>query len=242
MIQRIAVGRPFQAVRDGLERPSYMIHVVAGLLLALGFAASQAYGQCSSLLGDPGKRRPLTMANSSFTYQAPAEPKTWKINDFVTVLVEEKARMIREGQIDQRKKAEGAMALSDWIALDGFAVVPDPQTEGDPKISGILDNKYRAQANLQNRDTFETSIQCVIVDIRPNGTMVLEGHAAAKFDEEEWELSISGIVRPEDILPNNTVKSEKIVEKRIQRLSAGHGRDGIRRGWLQKVFDKFQPF
>jgi flagellar L-ring protein precursor FlgH len=213
--------------------------------LALWFAvvaAGQACGQSSSLLGEPGKRRPLTMADASWTYQAPAEPKTWKLNDFVTVLVEEKAHMKREGQVDQRKKAEGALALNDWIALDGFAIVPDPQTSGDPKISGILDNKYRAQANLENRDTFETSIQCVIVDIRPNGTMVLEGHAQAKLDDEEWELSISGIVRPEDIMPNNTVKSEKVAEKRIQRLSSGHGRDGIRRGWVQKIIDKFQPF
>jgi len=214
---------------------------LSALWLAVA-AAGQAWGQSSSLLGDPAKRRQLTMANASWTYQAPAEAKTWKLNDFVTVLIEEKARMIREGQVDQRKKAEGAMALNDWIALDGFAIMPDPQTEGDPKISGIVDNKYRAQANLQNRDTFESSIQCVIVDIRPNGTMVIEGHAKAQFDDEEWELSISGIVRPEDILPNNTVKSEKVAEKRIVRLSSGHGRDGVRRGWLGKLLDKFQPF
>ncbi len=215
------------------------------VVLAAALAASivgRAGAQSSSLLGDPAKRPPLTMATSSFIYQAPAEPKVWKKNDFVTVMIEERSRMIREGQIDQRKKSEGAMALNDWIALDDFAIVPDPQTEGDPKISGILDNKYRAQANLQNRDTFETSIQCTIVDIRPNGTLVIEGHAAVKFDEEEWELSVSGVVRPEDILPNNTVKSEKLAEKRIQRLSSGQGRDGIRRGWLQKIIDKFQPF
>lgn len=214
--------------------------VLAAFLAAT--LAGRAGAQSSSLLGDPAKRPPLTMANSSFIYQAPAEPKVWKKNDFVTVLIEERSRMIREGQIDQRKKSEGAMSLNDWIALDGFAIVPDPQTQGDPKISGILDNKYRAQANLQNRDTFETSIQCTIVDIRPNGTLVIEGHAAVKFDEEEWELSVSGVVRPEDIQPNNTVKSDKIAEKRIQRLSSGQGRDGIRRGWLQKVIDKFQPF
>jgi len=217
------------------------LHALAVLWLA-NAAACQAWAQSSSLMGDPGKRQPLTMSTSSWTYQAPAEPKTWKINDFVTVLVEEKSRMVRENQVDQRKKAEGAMALNDWIALDGFAVVPDPQTEGDPKLSGILDNKYRAQANLQNRDAFESSIQCVVTDIRPNGTLVLEGHAQAKFDDEEWELSISGIVRPEDIMPNNSVKSEKVAEKRILRLSSGHGRDGVRRGWLQKIFDKFQPF
>lgn len=205
-------------------------------------AAEQVCAQSSSLLGDPAQRRQLTMADTSWTYQAPPEAKTWKLNDFVTVVIEEKARMIREGQVDQRKKAEGAMALNDWIAFDGFAVVPDPQTDGDPKLSGILDNKYRAQANLQNRDTFESSIQCTIVDIRPNGTLVLEGHAKVQFDDEEWELSLSGIVRPEDIQPNNTVKSEKMAEKHIVRVSSGHGRDGIRRGWLQKIMDKFQPF
>jgi len=213
----------------------------SALWLAMA-AAGQAWGQSSSLLGDPAKRRQLTMADASWTYQAPAEPKTWKLNDFVTVLIEEKTRMTREGLVDQRKQAQGAMALNDWIAFDGFAVVPDPQTQGDPKITGILDNKYRAQANLQNRDLFESSVQCVIVDIRPNGTLVLEGHAKAQFDDEEWDLSVSGIVRPEDILPNNTVKSEKVAEKRIVRLSSGHGRDGIRRGWLGKLLDKFQPF
>jgi len=205
-------------------------------------AAAERSGPNSSLLKATAKGRPLTMADASWTFQPPPEPKLWKIHDFVTVLIDEKSTMIREGQIDQRKKAEGAMALNDWIAMDGFAIQPDPQTEGDPKIAGILDNKYRAQANLQNRDTLTTSIQCEVVDIRPNGTMVLEGHAKVQVDEEEWELSISGIVRPDDILPNNTVKSEKVAEKRILRLSAGHGRDGIRRGWLQRTIDKFQPF
>jgi flagellar L-ring protein precursor FlgH len=205
-------------------------------------AARPAPAQSSSLLGSPSSRRPLTMATASWTYQAPPEQKQWKLNDFVTVLVEEKMKMIREGIIDQYKKIEEATTLKDWISVDGLGVIPDPQTSGDPKIGTAVDNKYRAQANLQNRDNLETTIQCTVVDIRPNGTLVIEGHAKVAVDEEEWELSLSGIVRPEDIMPNNTVKSEKIAEKQILRRSAGHGRDGIRRGWLQKLLDKFQIF
>jgi flagellar basal body L-ring protein FlgH len=201
-----------------------------------------ALGQSSSLLGNSSSHRQLTLATASWTYQAPAEVKQWKLNDFVTVMVDEKSKMIREGQIDQRKKVEGAMALNDWIAIDGFAVEPDPQTAGDPKISGIVDNKYRAQANLSNSDSLTTSIQCTVVDIRPNGTLVIEGHAKVTVDEEDWELSVSGIVRADDIMPNNSVKSEKLAEKQIVRRSSGQGRDGVRRGWLQRVLDKFQPF
>ena len=213
---------------------------LAALVVATG--SLSALAQSSSLLGNSNSRRPLTLATSSWTYQAPPEQKQWKINDFVTVMIEEKSKMIREGQIDQRKKDEGSTALTDWVQIDGWEIQPDPQSAGSPTVAGIVDNKYRAQANLQNRDSLETSIQCTVVDVRPNGTLVLEGHAKVTVDEEDWELSLSGIVRPEDIMPNNTVKSEKLAEKQIVRRSSGQGRDGVRRGWLQRVLDKFQPF
>lgn len=216
--------------------------LVPAVALAMALLAADARAQSSSLFGNPGTRKPLTMADASWTYQPPPEPKHYKVNEFITVMIEEKTRMTSEGQVDQRKKVEGSLSITDWISLHGLSVVPAVQEGGDPKVGGILDNKYRAQANLQNRDMFESSVQCVITDIRPNGTLVLEGHSRVKIDDEEWDLSISGIIRPEDILPNNSVKSEKMAEKRIERRSTGHGRDGIRRGFIQKMIDRYQPF
>jgi len=212
------------------------------LLVLAAVPAAPAQAQNSSLLKKTVGARPMTLADCSFTYQAAPEPKQWKLNDFLTVLIEEKTRMTSEGQVDQRKKIEGSMTLTDWILLRKWSLIPDPQSARDTNVARTVDNKYRAHANLQNRDLFETSVQCVITDIRPNGTLVIEGHSRVKIDDEEWELSISGIVRPEDILPNNTVKSEKVAEKWIVRRSAGQGRDGIRRGMLGKLLDQFQLF
>lgn len=216
----------------------------ASLLVVVGLIAfpGESQAQSGSLLGASGARRPLTMSDVSWTYQPSPEPKQWKINDFLTVFVEEKTEMKSEGKVDQRKKVEGSMAMTDWVQFDGWSIVPDPQEAGDPTLAGIVDNKYRAQANLQNKNLFQTQIQCVVTDVRPNGTLVIEGHSRVKVDDEEWELSISGIIRPEDILPNNSVKSEKIAEKHIVRRTAGHGRDGVRRGFLGKFLDKVQPF
>ena len=226
-----------------------LICFVAGWML-LGFAATAEAqvqvrpntGPSSSLLGDPSGRRPLTMADVSWTYQPSPEPKKWKLNDLVTVLVQEKTTMSRNGMVDQRRKDTRSATLSDWVLLKGFSLVPDPQSGGDPTVGALIDNKYQAQANLQNKDLFEAEIQCVVVDIRPNGTLVIEGHGKVQTDEEQWELSLSGVVQPDDILPNKTIKSEKIAEKRIQRQSAGHGRDGLRRGWFLKFWDKYSPF
>jgi flagellar L-ring protein precursor FlgH len=216
----------------------------------LGFAATATAqapirsntGPSSSLLGDPSMRRPLTMADVSWTYQPTSEPKKWKVNDMVTVLIQEKTTMQRDGMVDQRRKDTRSATLTDWILLKGFSVIPDPQSSGDPKVGALIDNKYQAQANLQNKDLFETEMQCVVMDVRPNGTLVIEGHGRVQTDEEAWELSLSGVIQPDDILPNKTVKSDKIAEKRILRRSAGHGRDGLRRGWFLKWWDTYSPF
>jgi flagellar L-ring protein FlgH len=199
-------------------------------------------GPSSSLLGDPSARRPLTMADVSWTYQATPDSKKWKVNDMVTVLIQEKTTMKRDGMVDERRKDTRSATLTDWILFRGFSFVPDPQSGGDPTLGSLIDNKYQAQANLQNKDLFETDMQCVVVDIRPNGTLVIEGHGRVQLDEEVWELSLSGVVQADDILPNKTVKSEKIAEKQILKRSAGHGRDGLRRGWFLKWWDKYSPF
>jgi flagellar L-ring protein precursor FlgH len=222
--------------------PKFRYPLVAALLLQALFAC-QAAAQCGSMWGNPETRRPLSMADASWTYQQILEPKQLiKVRDLVTVVVREKSRMTTEGQVDRRKKTEGAMALNDWIALDGFSIIAAPQRNGDPKVSGIVDNKYRSQANLQEKDMLEFNIACEVVDIRPNGTIVVEGHRKIQVNEEEWEFSLTGIVRPEDILPNNTVQSEKIADLRVHKRQAGHGRDGVRRGWLLKWLDTYQPF
>jgi flagellar L-ring protein FlgH len=213
------------------------------LCLPLLLVAGQALGQSGSMWGSPEGRRPLTMADSSWTYQQVLEPKQMiKLHDLVQVVVREKSRMSTQGQMDQRKNAQGSWALADWVSLDGFSLGPAPQRRGDPKVTGIMDNKFRSQANLQENDMLEFNITCEVADIRPNGTLVLEGHRKLQINEEEWEFSLSGVVRPEDFLPNNSVQSEKVADLRVQKRQAGHARDGMKRGWLTKWIDTYSPF
>ena len=57
-------------------------------------------------------------------------------------------------------------------------------------------------------------ISCRIVDKRPNGNLVLEGTWSVSDNEENWEYSLSGEIRPEDIKPDNTVISDTIADLR----------------------------
>ena len=134
------------------------------------------------------------------------------------------------------------LKLPDWILLKGFAAIPDPQSLGDPKIRGEVDNKMRSEAGLETRDSMKFRIACRVVDIRPNGNLVLEGRRTIHNNLEVWEQSLTGEIRPQDVLPNNTVLSENVAELRVDKREAGHVRDGYRRGWMLRWLDKWQPF
>ena len=216
---------------------------LAGLLLLLA-VAGEGRAQSGSLYGNPQRRRPLTLAGGDWTYIPLPEPKRLKMNDIITVVVDEKSQVISEGEMDRKKKASLKAVLKDWIVPDGnsLAIRPDPQSSGDPKIDGQWDNKYKAQADFESRDAIKFNIAAHVVDIRPNGTLVVEGRRTIHNNEEKWEFSLTGVIRPEDVLPNNTVQSENVAELRINKRESGHVRDGYRRGWLLQWLDRYQPF
>jgi flagellar L-ring protein precursor FlgH len=187
------------------------------------------------------RRRPMTLAEASWIYQPPAEPRELKLHDLIVVLVDEKTQVISEGEMDRRKKADGTFTLADWIVLDGLSVSPDPQSDGEPAISGKMQSKYRAESELETRDSMKFRISCRVVDVRPNGNLLLEGRRAIRNNNDTWEMWLMGAVRPEDVLPNNTVLSENVADLRIIKRESGHVRDGYRRGFLMRFLDYFSP-
>ncbi len=217
---------------------------VAGWLVgvAAGLWAAAAGAQSSSDFGPPEGPPRLRLYTDSWTAERPVEARQVRLHDLVTVIVSEQSVVTSEGEMDRKKKAEGSMTLEDWILLRGLTAIPDPQSGGDPTISGKMENKLRSEAELETRDAMKFRIACTVVDIRPNGNLVLEGHRTIKNNNDTWEYALTGEIRPEDVLPNNTVLSENVAYLRIDKRESGHVRDGYRRGWLLRFLDTWQPF
>lgn len=213
------------------------------LLFVLAGSLQEAAAQSSSLYGAPDQRKPITLEKTSWTYQPVKEPKVYKLHDLVTVIVDEKGQVASEGHIDRKKQAHGTMTLNDWVVLKGLTkVVPAPMANGDPTLSGAVDDKFKTDATLQTSEAMKLHVTAEIIDIRPNGTLVLSGMRTIRNNEEIWEVSIGGICRPEDVLPNNTVLSQNLGEARIIKREKGQVFDGYTRGWLQGWLDHYQPF
>jgi flagellar L-ring protein precursor FlgH len=188
-------------------------------------------------------RTPMTLAEASWTYQAPVDvKKVAQLNDIVKVTVAVKSSMTSQGKIDRSKQGFGDLKLTSWLKFYGGNLGENGNSYGTPEIRGDVNNQLQAKGDLQTQDKMNFTISCRIVDKRPNGNCVLEGTWSVRDNEENWEYALSGEIRPEDIKPDNSVVSDTIADLHIIRKEAGHVRDSYRRGWALEWLDKWQPF
>jgi flagellar L-ring protein precursor FlgH len=180
---------------------------------------------------------------SSFTYQPPVPARILRVNDIVSIRVEEIAQMIAQGNTTSRKTINFDAVLQDWIRMVGVDTIkPAPQSDGDPRVRFNENEVYRGDSTMRLAEQLTFNIAARVADIQPNGNVVLEARKTIEQSDNRFEASLSGICRAEDIGPNNVVLSRHIYDLKINRQDSGHVRDGYSRGWLSKWYARIKPF
>jgi flagellar L-ring protein FlgH len=226
------------------------IHCVLCVVVVLiDGAFQQAQAQDASLLLAPPagtqQKAPTTLENSSFMYRKlppEAEQRELKINDIVTVLVDYRSSMLSEGDANAKRTTSLNAVLSDWLKFDGKDIFPTPMSRGDPRIKGQLDSQFKTQADTTTKDSLTFRIGAQVVDIRPNGNLVIEARREIQINDEVWMQSLTGVVRRQSIGPDRTVRSDEVAELRIEKREKGFVRESYERGWFTKWYDKWKPF
>jgi len=240
-----------------MDRWRFAARYVTGLLLLLLLllAAPPARAQDSSLFareamrplspqGVPAVLDPrLKLGEASWIYTPTPPPREIQKHDIVSVRIDIMSRMQSDGELRRRKNGLYDAGLNDWLIFDGLRwVKPSPQSDGDPRVRGEVRSSYRSLGEMETSESLALNIAAEVVDIRPNGNLLLEGRATTRVNDEVWNVTMSGICRPESIGPNNVVMSRDIINLDVRKLETGSVAAGYQRGWFQKLFDLLQPF
>lgn len=221
------------------------IQILSISLLLISWATAMQAQDGSLFLKPAQTSNGLTLENSSFMYQQlPPEsiPRQLQKHDIVTIVVDFRSRFLSEGNGQARKTQNLTAVLADWIKLDNGSLKPATQSDGDPTIAGSLNSQNRSQSDLELLDTLSFRMAAEIVDIQPNGNLVIEGHQTIRNNEEQWRISLTGVVRRESIQPDRSVSSDAIYDFNVDKEEVGQVRDGYARGWFSKWYDRYKPF
>lgn len=112
----------------------------------------------------------------------------------------------------------------------------------NPLVSTTSKPSVNSKATYDRKDTVSTKIAATIIQVLPNGNMVIQGRQEVRVQNEVRELEIHGIIRREDITSGNTIHSSKIAEARFSYGGRGDVTEITSQPWGYQMVEKILPW
>jgi flagellar L-ring protein precursor FlgH len=163
------------------------------------------------------------------------------VGDLITIVVQQSTTASKNNTTATSKKNSLAAAITSFLyspASSGLL------TKGGqlPAINYTSDHEFSGGGTINDSENIVDQVTVRVIDVLPNGNMVIEGVRETSFSGEKQNTVLRGIVRPDDVMANNTVYSYNIADAKIQIMTKGSITDSQRRGWFTWIWEKLSPF
>jgi flagellar L-ring protein precursor FlgH len=171
------------------------------------------------------------------------DPRARGIGDLLTVAVNLNENAQFANQTSLTRTTANNMTISNMFGLGTLIgrLIPGVAAT-NPTIATSGSDVTAGQGNIQRSEVLVVNVAATVVRVLPNNNLEIAGSQEISVDNELRQLLIRGIVRPEDILSDNTIPSGKIAEARIAYGGRGVSSDLQRPTWGQDILNRAAPF
>lgn len=219
--------------------------------LAFALLLSGVLAGCGSAPPVEGPQRPALVtpqeypeATGGAIYRAGTEVrlfedlKAGRVGDILTVRLVERT--------DASKNSSTSTSKSSAATLDNPVVFGRPVTkDGVPILEGSLggDRTFDGEGSSSQSNSLEGDITVTVIERFPNGNLLISGEKWLTINQGEEFIRLTGVIRPYDIEPDNSVFSNRIADAQIAYSSKGVLAAANSMGWLSRFFQSaIYPF
>lgn len=155
------------------------------------------------------------------------------VGDILTIRLVERLQAEKSTGQDASRKANRRVDLPD---AKPFSWIPEGL------FGGGTDTGFSGSGSAKQENRLSGEITVFVKAVLPNGALAVAGDRRLMLTRGEEQVQLTGIVRPEDIGPDNRVPSTRVADARLRYTGTGEVAAQASQGWLSRFFDRFAPF
>lgn len=163
------------------------------------------------------------------------------VGDILTIVVQENSTANKNNATTTERSSSLSSAITSFFYSPGASSL---LTKGGqlPAVAYNSDQKHAGNGVIADSESIVAQVAVRIVDVLPNGNLVVEGKRETSFSNEHQTIILRGVVRADDVASNNTVLSYNVADATIQIIGKGTVTDSQNKGWFTRILDKINPF
>lgn len=167
--------------------------------------------------------------------------KARRKGDIVTILIVETASASKAAKTGTSRATAINAGIPNFLGLE-TSLLKNNFGDLSKLINASVASKYDGAGSTSRQETLNATISAKVLDVLPNGNLMIEGRRNVKVNEEDQIIIVEGTIRPSDIGPDNIINSSLVADARISYTGKGIISDRQSPGWLMNFIDKVWPF
>jgi flagellar L-ring protein precursor FlgH len=227
-----------------MRHPPLFIACLLAAVLTTGCATQRAAKDTKDDDGLGWTQEPVQPASNGSIYQVGRDialfenPIARHVGDIVTIILNEAT--------NAQKSATTKTSKSTNETLPGMSLFGSPVTiHGASVLSGTVNDssKFDGEGNSAQSNSLTGFVTVTVAKVLPNGNLYVKGEKKIWINQGQENVLLSGVIRPIDLAPDNSISSSKVANARITYGGRGAIADVNAQGWLSRFFNSpWTPF
>jgi len=208
------------------------------------FAASAPAPAAGEIVVQTAQPRSMSpqMARMSLAAVNTPEPRAYQKHDIVTIIVRESTTAAIDASLDTQKEVNYTGEIAELPEFNlskllDLKLEPNTFPAGTPKLDVQFDGEFEGDGDYEHNTEMTARLAATIVDIKPNGLLVLEARKFVENDDETMTMVVTGTCSVDDVEIDNTILSSSLYDLHISKQHTGELRKSTKKGLLTRLMD-----
>jgi flagellar L-ring protein precursor FlgH len=159
------------------------------------------------------------------------------LGDIVTIQIVESlaASQVSASTVNRNTSADNSLTTAPLKGLIGVDLL-------NLNMATKTNNDFSGKGGTQSANTFSGSITTTVIEVLPNGNLIVAGEKQIGVNQNVDVMRFSGTVDPRLLQPNNMISSTQVANVRVESRGRGAQGEAQTVGWLSRFFLSFNPF